>query len=361
MEKRRLGKTALEVTMLSYGGIKLPNISEQEAAECLNLALDLGINFIDTARNYRDSEEKIGKALHNRRDEFYIATKTSARDARTVEEQLGISLRNLQTDYIDIYQLHTVSNADAWAAVRAPGGAYEAALKAREEGKIGHIGITIHRDKQVMRETIESGLFETIMLCYNPMDAEDVAGEILPLAKEADMGVIIMKSLSGGQLTQPKDRRIAGMGGPDGVVAGTLRFVMQNPHVDVVIPGMQAAHEVEENVAVAENFAPLSRQEHEALLHLIGQLGTELRYGQVCLRCGYCQPCTVGIDIPAVFKAADMKRGYDEKLHYLASEVWESVEVKPDACIECGQCVEKCPAGINIPQQLKEAAELFGN
>jgi len=361
MEKRRLGKTGLEVTMLSYGGIKLPNISEQEAAECLNLALDLGINFIDTARNYRDSEEKIGKALHNRRDEFYIATKTSARDATTVEEQLGISLRNLQTDYIDIYQLHTVSNADAWAAVRAPGGAYEAALKAREEGKIGHIGITIHRDKQVMRETFESGLFETIMVCYNPMDAEDVATEILPLAKDADMGVIIMKPLSGGQLTQPKDSRIAGLGGPDAVIAGTLRFVMQNPHVDVVIPGMQALHEVEENVAVAESSAPLSRQEHEELLRLIGQLGTEFRYGQVCLRCGYCQPCTVGIDIPAVFKAADMKRGYDEKLHYLASEVWESVEVKPDACVECEQCVEKCPAGINIPQQLKEAAELFGN
>ncbi len=359
MEKHRLGKTGLEVTMLGYGGIKLPNISEQQAAECLNRALDLGINFIDTARNYRDSEEKIGKALHSRRDQFYVATKTSARDAATVEEQLGISLHNLQTDYVDIYQLHTVSNADAWEAVRAPGGAYEAALKAREAGKVRHIGITIHRDKQVMREAIESGLFETIMLCYNPMDAEDVATEILPLAEAADMGVIIMKPLSGGQLAQPQDSRIAGLGGPDGVVAGALRFVMQNPHVDLVIPGMQAVHEVEENIAVAESFAPLSQQEHQELLGLIGQLSTEFRYGQVCLRCGYCQPCTVGIDIPAVFKAADMKRGYDEKLHYLASEIWESIEVKPEACVECEQCLEKCPAGINIPEQLREAAELF--
>ena len=359
MEKRLLGKTGLEVTIVGYGAIKLPGITEAEADECLNLALDLGINFIDTARNYRDSEEKIGKAISHRRDEFYIATKTSQRDARGVEEQLGISLKNLRTDYIDIYQLHTVSDGERWEAVRAPGGAYEAALQAQEAGKVRHIGITIHRDLQVMREAIASGMFETIMVCYNPLDSENVEAEILPAAQAAEMGVIVMKSLSGGQLCQPLDEREAGLGGPDAIVAGSLRYVLGNPNVSVVIPGMQAVHEVVENVAVGDEYAPLSADEREQLLRLIARMKGDYRYGQVCLRCGYCQPCSAGIDIPSVLKAGDMLEAYSENQHHVALEVWESLEVSPEECTECGDCVEKCPAGIKIPEQLKRVAEAF--
>jgi uncharacterized protein len=359
MDKRILGKTGLAVTIVGYGAIKLPNISQAEADECLNLALDLGINYIDTARSYRDSEEKIGKAISHRRDEFYIATKTGARDAKGVEEHLAISLGNLRTDYIDLYQLHTVSDRERWEAVRAPGGAYEAALQAREAGKVGHIGITIHRDLQVMREAIASGLFETIMVCYNPLDSENVEPEILPAAEAADMGVIVMKSLSGGQLCQPLEQREAGLGGPDAIVAGSLRYVLGNPNVSLVIPGMQAVHEIRENVTVGEEYTPLSADEQQQLMRLIARQKGDYRYEQVCLRCGYCKPCTVGIDIPAVFKAGDMLAAYSENLHHVALEVWESLEVSPDECVECGQCLEKCPAGINIPEQLKRVTTAF--
>ena len=258
MEKRLLGGTGLEVGIVGFGAIKLPGISEQEAADCLNLALDKGINFIDTARNYRDSEEKIGRAVAHRREQYAIATKSSARDAGTMVEQLDASLRNLRTDRIDLFQLHTVSTREVWEQVRAPGGAYEAALRAREQGKILHIGVTIHRELQVMREAIESGLFETIMLCYNALDSENVGTEILPMARAAGMGTIIMKPLSGGQLCPPSERRMPGLGGPDAIVAGALRFVLQNPNVDCAIPGMQNVLEVDENVALAESFAPLS-------------------------------------------------------------------------------------------------------
>lgn len=359
MQKRALGNTGLEVTMLGYGAIKLPNISEREASECLNRALDLGVNLIDSAHIYGDSEEKIGKAVSHRRDEFYLATKTEGRDAATFESELDESLRKLQTDYLDIYQLHTVSTWDVWQAVQAPGGAYEAAVNAKKAGKIRHIGVSIHRDKRVMKSVIESGLFETIMLCYNPIDSEDVGTEILPMARKAGMGTIIMKALSGGQLVQPAESRVSGLGGPDAVVAGALRFVMQNPCVDVVIAGMQKLHEVEENVAVAENFTPLSEQEHDELVRMIGKLSPELRYGQVCLRCGYCRPCTVGIDIPEVLKAADMKRAYADELHAMAEEAWRNLEVSPEECTECGACMERCPAGLDIPDLLRQATDLF--
>lgn len=359
MLTRRLGKTELEVTILGFGAIKLPAIPPEEASDCLNRALDLGINYIDTARNYRDSEEKIGKAVSHRRDEYYLATKTSARDAASVEVELATSLRNLRTEYIDVYQLHTVSDMSVWEQICAPSGAYEAALKAREQGKIRHIGITIHRDLQVMRKAIASNMFETLMVCYSPLDAESVAEDILPLAQKADMGVIIMKALSGGQLCQPLQERAPGLGGPDAIVAGALRYVLQNPDVTMTLAGMQAVREVEENFAVCDAFTPLAEDEQAELFRLIGNHQGDFRYGQRCLRCSYCQPCPTGIDIPTVFKAADMLQGYSENLQYLAHEVWDSIEVHPDACVECRQCIERCPAGLDIPKQLKQAALLF--
>ncbi len=357
--RRRLGSTDLEVSMFSFGAIKLPNIDEQEAADCLNLALDHGVNFIDTARNYRDSEEKIGKGIAHRRDEYYLATKSTARDAEGLEEELNTSLREMQTDYIDIYQLHTVSNQSAWEAVRAPGGAYEAALTAQEDGKIGHIGITVHRDRNVMREAITSGLFETIMLCYNPVDSEGVAAEILPLADEHDVGVIIMKALQGGALCPPEEARVEGLGGPDAVIAGSMRFVLGDPYVDTMLVGMEATEQVENNIAVAKAFEPLTDEERRELFDLIGELRPAMRYDQTCLRCGYCLPCPVEIDIPEALRAADMKRAYADDLQHIADEAWDDLEVHPEACIDCGVCKDRCPAGLEIPELLQEAVALF--
>lgn len=357
--RRRLGMTGLEVSMLSFGAIRFPHIDEQQAADCLNVALDHGINFIDTARAYRDSEEKIGKGIAHRRDEYYLATKSGARDASGMEEDIDTSLRGMRTDYIDLYQLHALNTPAAWEEVRAPGGAYEAALRARDAGKIGHIGVTIHRDRSVMREAIQSGLFETIMLCCNPVDAEGVAEEILPLAREADVGVIAMKALQGGALCPPQERRVAGLGGPDAIVAGSIRFVLGNPNVDAALIGMQRVEEVEDNVALAKAFAPLTDEERRELFELIGDLRPDMRYDQTCLRCGYCLPCPLGINIPEALKAAEMKRAYPADQQHIADEVWESLEVNPARCVNCGACKPRCPAALEIPELLQQAAELF--
>lgn len=354
MEYRRLGKTDLEVTAISFGAIKFRGISEEQAGECLNRALDLGINYIDTARGYSDSERKIGATVGHRRDEFYLATKTKMTDYDGAMEELETSLSELQMDYIDIYQLHSVSSEEAWQAVMAPEGALKAARDAQDQGVVGHVSITVHRSLDVMRKAILSGEFETMMLCYNPIDSENVA-DILPLAKEHDVGTIIMKALSGGQIAYPMEDLQAGLGGPNALVAGSLRWVLSNPAVDVVIPGMQAVHEVEENFALIDPFVPLGDEEREELRRRLADFGGSFRYDQQCLRCGYCLPCPQGIEIPEVFRASQIVGSYPDNLKHMGYELYESLSTKADDCVKCEVCLDRCPAGLAIPQMLEDA------
>ncbi|MBD3183609.1 aldo/keto reductase [Candidatus Poribacteria bacterium] len=358
MQKRIFGKTGLEVSIIGFGAIKLPGISKDEAVKIINRALDLGINYIDTARNYRDSEEKVGEVLKDRRNECYVATKSTARDASGLTKDLETSLRNLQTDKIDVYQLHTVSDGDTYKKVMAQGGALEAAKKAKAQGKVDHIGITIHRDLDTMRAAIKSNEFETLMVAYSPLDQEGVEEEIIPMAKEKNMGVVIMKPLSGGLLCLPEPEREKL--GKDPIVVGSLRYVVSNPNVTLAIPGMQRMREVEENVTVG-NMPKLTDEEVTELLKSLGSMKKEYRYGQVCLRCGYCQPCPQGVVAPTIFRAVDMYKNYPDNLKHLGIELYSSLEIKADDCVECEQCLEKCPAGINIPVRLKQASELFAN
>lgn len=356
MQKRRLGRTNLHVSVIGFGGIKLPEVHTDNAVEIINRAIDLGVSFIDTARNYGDSEEKIGMVLKNRRSECIIASKTASRDANAALKDLDISLKNLQTDLIDLYQLHTVSDSKTFEKVMSHNGALEAVKKAKSQGKIGHIGITIHRDIKTMRSAIKSGEFETIMLAYSPLDQEGVAEEILPMAKEHDMGVIIMKPLSGGLLCLPDHERKNFDHDP--IVTGSLRYIISNENVSVVIPGMRRIQEVEENVPVG-SMPIMSEEEKDELLRYIGQQHKEYRYGQVCLRCGYCQPCPQGIAIPTIFRAFDIYRSYPEELKYMGLELYSRLEVKADECKECRKCTEKCPANLDIPVRLKEVIETF--
>ena len=356
MQKRKLGRTGLEVSIIGFGGIKLPHVQKDNAVRIINRSLDLGINFIDTARNYGDSEEKIGTVLKDRRAECFIATKTDKREASSLMRDLEASLRNLRTDRIDLYQLHTVSDSETYAEVMSAGGALEGAKKAKAQGKIGHIGVTMHRDIETMKAAIRSGEFETIMVACSILDQEGVGEEILPMAKEHDMGVIIMKPLSGGLLSLPEYER--GESEKDPIASGSLRYMVSNENVTLVIPGMTNMREVDENASVGD-MPMMTEDEATALLKSIGKLRKEYRYGQVCLRCGYCQPCPQGIIIPTVFRALDIYRSYPDNLKHMGLRLYASLEVKADECEECEQCVEKCPAGLNIPEMLKEAVKTF--
>jgi predicted aldo/keto reductase-like oxidoreductase len=367
MRYRTLGGTGLDVSTVSFGAIKLPNVSEEQACAALHRALDLGINFIDTARGYRDSEHKIGLVLRERRNECYIATKTTARDADGAMRDLETSLRELQTERLDVWQLHNVMDRGLWEQVTQPDGALPAAKRARAEGIVDHIGISIHRSLYVMHEAILSGEFETILLLYNPLDEEGVAANgILDLAHKHGLGVIIMKALSGGGLALPlgdkeRDEKYHASGGEwfDPIVRGSLRYVLSHPAVDVVIPGMRFVREVEENVPVGD-MPSLTDAERDELIQAIGRRQGTYKYKQDCLRCGYClSVCPQDIQIPQVFHAAYAHRHYTRGTRYIGLEIYRSLEVSPEECIECETCVAECPAGIPIPQRLKEAVELF--
>jgi predicted aldo/keto reductase-like oxidoreductase len=367
MRYGKLGKTGLKVSSIGFGAIKLPEISEGQACAALHRALDLGVNFIDTGRNYQDSEHKIGLVLKERRDECYVASKTIARDADGAMRDLETSLGELQTERLDLWQLHNVMDRGLWEQVTRPDGALAAAKRAHAEGLVDHIGISVHRSLYVMREAIHSGEFETILLLYNPLDEEGVAANgILDLAHERGIGVIIMKALSGGALALPlsneeRDEKYHASGGQwfDPIVRGSLRYVLSHPAVDVVIPGMRFVREVEENVLVGD-MPPLTDAERDELVQAIGRLRSTYKYQQDCLGCGYClSVCPQGIQIPQVFRAVYAYRHYLEETRHIGLEIYRSLEVSPEECIECEDCVEKCPAGIPIPQRLKEAVELF--
>lgn len=357
MRYRRLGKTELSVSVIGFGAIKLPQVDAETAVEAIRRAVDLGINFIDTARGYGDSERKIGMAIKGIRDSVIIATKTAARTANEAMRELETSLKELGTDYIDLYQLHSVSDQETYDQVMSEGGAYEALLRAKEKGLVRHIGVTMHRAIETMKQAITSNCFETIMLAYSPLDQECVGKEIIPLAHKHDMGIIIMKPLSGGQLRSRINPSPNDPPQKDEVVFESLRFIISNEMVSTVIPGMTCAREVIENAWVGDAPLPMTEDERRKLMEMIGRLQKSYRYGQVCLRCGYCLPCTQGIRIPDVFLAYDMWYGYPENLRHMGIDLFMSLEVKPNECVECGECEKKCPAGLPIRQRLKEVAE----
>jgi len=351
MMKRRLGRTGLTVSVIGFGGIKLPGVEKKTTNEILNKALDLGINFFDTARGYGDSEEKIGEAIGHRRDEFHISTKSPALTAKDMERDIKRSMKSLQTDYIDLYMCHNLRYPDAYDKVMDPNGAMEALKKAKDEGTIGHTGFSCHRFHETMERGIKSGKFETIMVSYNILNDELVDEKILPLAKEKDVGVIAMKPLAGGALAAPPSELEIKAKIPI-TAEQALRFVLANDAVCVAIPGMTNIREVEENATVGKNFQAMTETEKQSLIRDAEVLGKEF-----CRGCGYCQPCQQGIRIPIILRQLNFCKQYG--LTDWARGRYRMVEVKADECIECGQCREKCPYNLDVPELLKEAHKLL--
>ncbi len=334
MEYRTLGKTGLKISRLGFGGIPIQRI---DAAGTRKLCLQMkavGINYIDTARGYTVSEEYLGEALEGIREDFIIATKSMARTREAMAADIEISLKNLRTDYIDLYQIHNATPAQL-EQVMAPGGALEALLEAKAAGKIGHIGLTAHAI-----ETFEMALdlpwVETFMFPYNIVESQ--GEELIRSCAEKNIGFIVMKPLAGGAI---EDATLA------------LRYCLANPAVSVVIPGMAEEKELQQNLAAANDAAPLSEEELNKVAAIRKELGT-----QFCRRCNYCQPCAVGINISGAF----LFQGYLARygLADWAKGRYATLPVKASACIGCGACENRCPYNLPIRQMLKKVAADFG-
>ena len=334
MEYRILGKTGLKVSRMGFGGIPIQRIDAEGTRTLMRKLVQLGVNYIDTARGYTVSEEYLGCALEGIRDQFVLATKSMARTKDAMAADIAVSLKNLRTDYIDLYQIHNPS-MEQLDTVLAPGGALEALTEARAAGKIGHIGITAH-SAEVFRRALELDWVETIMFPYNIVETQ--GEDLIRECAKKNIGFIAMKPLAGGAI---EDAAIA------------LRFLSTNPHVTIAIPGMAQLEELEQNVQVFSNTAPLSNEERAKCLEIRSALGT-----QFCRRCNYCAPCSVGISIPNVF----LFEGYLDRygLAQWAKDRYATLPVKASACIGCGACEDRCPYQLPIREMLKKAAASFG-
>ena len=329
MEKVRFGKTGLMVSKIAFGGIPIQRLGVPEAVEVVRGTLDLGINFIDTANGYTDSEEKIGLAIKDiPRDSIIIASKSGARDKKTFNEHLELSLRRLGTDYVDIYQHHGVSTDQHYGALFEEGGAYEAMTEAVRAGKIRFPAISSHSVPLSLR-IIREGKFAALQLPFNYVD-DEAADEAIPLAIEHDIGFIAMKPFGGGLLTDAKM---------------SIKYLMQFGGI-VPDPGIEKLSELIEIVRIVESGEPFTEADATEIAKAKLELGSRW-----CHRCDYCQPCPSDIAISMVLTVESFfKRMPYSRVEMMAGERMEAAR----DCTGCRSCVSRCPYNLDIPELIKE-------
>lgn len=333
MEYKILGKTGLKISRLGFGGIPIQKVDAATTRALIEAMVEKGINYIDTARAYTVSEEFLGQALEGLRDKFVLATKSMSRTKEAMAADIDISLNNLKTDYIDLYQVHNPT-PEQLDQVAAPGGALEALLEAKAAGKIGHIGVTAHT-VAIFEKALSYDWVETIMFPYNIIERQ--GEDLMRQCTEKNVGFIVMKPLAGGAIDDPEL---------------ALRFICANPDVSVVIPGMYDVKEIEQNLAASENTAPFTEEELQKMEDIRESLGTNF-----CRRCNYCQPCTANIGISGLF----ILEGYYDRygLQDWAQARYDATPIKASACIDCGACEPRCPYNLPIREMLKRVADKF--
>lgn len=329
-----LGKTGLKISSLGFGGIPIQRIDAEGTRSLFDTLEEYGINYIDTARGYTVSEEYIGYAIKGRREKFVLATKSMARTKSAMAADIELSLKNLGTDHIDLYQVHNAS-PEQLKTVMSEGGALEALLEAKAAGKIDHIGLTSH-SVDTFKLALDLDWVETFMFPYNLVESD--VEPLIEKCSEKNIAFIAMKPLAGGAIDN---------------AALALRYVTSNPSLTVVIPGMYSSDEVKMNCAAVEDTSPLTQEEKDEIIKIRSELGNNF-----CRRCGYCAPCTVGINIPNVFLFDGYLTRYG--LDEWAKNRYASLDVKASACIECGKCENRCPYNLPIRKMLREAAGRFG-
>ena len=329
MERIRFGKTGLMVSRVAFGGIPIQRLGAQDAAAVVRGAIELGVNFIDTANGYTDSEEKIGLAIKGmNRGDLIIASKSGARDKKTFAAQLDLSLKRLGTDYVDLYQHHGISSPEQYEALFAEGGVNEAMTEGIRAGKIRFAAISSHSVALSLR-IIREGKFAAIQLPFNYVD-DEAAKEAIPLAKLHGIGFIAMKPFGGGLLT---DANIA------------IRYLSQFDSI-VPDPGIEKLSEIEEIVRILERGGRYTEADAAAVEKSKKELGASW-----CHRCDYCRPCPQDIGISTVLCIESFfKRMPYGRVKMMAGGAMEAAR----ACTECRACVAKCPYSLDIPGLLKE-------
>ena len=361
MRYKTFGNTGKEVSVLGFGGMRFTE-DDDEAIAVVRRAVELGINYIDTAPGYCQdrSEGLIGRGLEGIRDKAYLSTKSSVGQDPTgddMRKRLETSLERFKTDYIDFYQMWNIASMESFEKVTMPGGPYEAAVKAKEEGLISHICFTTHASGDVIRKIIESGLFEGVTMGYNVINAP-FRREGIDAAREAGIGAISMNSLAGGVLPQGADFFSSIVEPGQSLISTALRHNFATPGLTIALSGMGKISEIEENVKAAEDEIEASEELVKAIRSRFEALGESF-----CTSCGYCMPCSNGVPIFIYMRIVDSEKvaGKEEAQARFKkfvpwikkNEKWTSA----GECTQCGECEEKCTQGLKIMERLKTVAE----
>ncbi len=324
-----LGRTGLQVHRLGLGGIPIQRVKETEAVEAILHAVRLGIDFIDTSRAYTNSERRIGLALKQTEKRVILSSKSYGRTSEEIRADLEISLKELQRDHIELYQCHFVKDQADYQKVTCSGGALDGLKKAKEEGLIGHIGLSSH-NMDVLDRCLDDGCFDAIMVCFSFL--EPLAREkIIPNAMEKNIGVMAMKPFSGGWIENAKL---------------ALKYALSQPGI-LVVGGGEYKELIDENWRVFQEGDPLSEEEKREIEE------TQKRYEKVfCRRCDYCQPCSEEIPIQMILNLRSMVKRLGKKI--LEEGLQKEFVDKARNCTECGVCATRCPYELPIPDLIRE-------
>ncbi len=325
-----LGRSGIVVSAVGLGGVQFAKIGRRQAARAIGTALDLGINFLETAHGYWDSEEKIGAALRGKREGVVLASKSEPGDTKTFAEHIDESLRRLRTDFIDIYQFHGVDTREALDRALGPRGAIKAAQKAIRQGKIRSLGISSH-SLELLLHILKLDLFDTLQYPISLINTEVPRSGLLGLARRNNVGLIAMKPFGGGRIS---NARLA------------LGYIYRHPRV-VPVVGVETAEQVRELARIAERPPRLGRRDWQQILRIRRTIGTTF-----CRACRYCEPCPQGISIyrvlylPIYLKQMGLKRVLGKQM-----PAWLT---KAAECTACRQCESRCPFHLHIVDGLKE-------
>jgi len=369
MQKRRLGRTGLHVPVIGFGGIPIVALDRKQAEFVVGYALEQGITYFDTARAYWDSEEKIGAALKDSRDEAVIATKVPWQRTKADAARVGLkqSLRNLQTDRIDLVQLHGIDTEELLQKVTSPDGSLAFLKKAKSEGQVDYVGITGH-NPYVLTQAIRTQEFDTVLVPLNVLDRR-ATETLLPVAKELDIGTIVMKTMGGcahpleypqrdaqflGKPEEdwPDSSEFATHFGKEGIERAqhTLRFILAHD-IHTVIPGFRSTKEVDHALKVAHSFQELTPQERQT--YKFGEQPPE----PFCRECGKCKHCPEGVEIPTILRWSTYYTFHG--IEKWTREQYPRLATRANSCTECGECEKKCPYHLPVMNMLKEAEKIL--
>jgi predicted aldo/keto reductase-like oxidoreductase len=324
-----LGKTGLEVNRLGFGGIPIQRVDMDTAVETVRHAVECGVDFIDTARGYTTSEEAIGKALSQTSKHVVVTSKSHDRTADGIRRDIETSLKNLQRDYIDIYKSHFIKDNEDYQRIIGPEGALEGLCKAKKDGLIRHIGFSTH-SLDLADRILDDDIFETVMICFSFLEPK-AKEKVIPKALDKDVAVIAMKPFSGGAIDD------AGL---------ALKYVLSHPQI-LPIPGVENTELFDKNWTVFSGDLQLTRADKQAIDEM------RKRYDKIfCRRCDYCQPCSEDIPIQMVLGIRYAIKRFGEQ--FVLSGWGKTAVEKARHCSQCGDCMERCPYELPIPDLIQE-------